>query len=127
MIASGMKENVNVIMQNNLSEKDLHDEKHIKKSSLWILVESMTNKIREVLDLPPVTRQKMHGAGYRSPPKPAVSNNGSRRNSTGMNGQSLKNSANESLVVNQLIGAMEHSTKMMVENMKDVLRQCFGT
>ena len=48
LIANGMKEGVHVILQNNLSEIHLHDEKHIKRNHVWMYEENMIKRIYEV-------------------------------------------------------------------------------
>ena len=112
LIANGIKEGVNVIMQDNLSEKHLHDEKHIRKNCLWILVENMTNKIREVMGLPPVNRTN-------APPSPREKSPG--RQTPG------KRTSMPPTAVTQIIGIMEQSQKMMLQNMREMMMQCLGT
>ena len=58
LIERGMPEFVHVVLQKELGEADLHDEKHIKVKSVGKYVSNMKNKIREVLDIPIPSRDR---------------------------------------------------------------------
>ena len=58
LIERGMPEFVHVVLQKELGEVDLHDEKHIKVKSVGKYVSNMKNKIREVLGIPIPNRDR---------------------------------------------------------------------
>ena len=76
LIEEGMPESVHLILQKELDESDLHDEKHIKIKSLGKYVVNIKNKMREVLGLPLPNRDRTTRG---SPPH--------RRNANGNNQQ----------------------------------------
>ena len=76
LIEEGMPESVHLILQKELDESDLHDEKHIKIKSLGKYVVNIKNKMREVLGLPLPNRDRTTRG---SPPR--------RRNANGNNQQ----------------------------------------
>ena len=115
LIANGMKEGVHIILQNNLSEIRLHDEKHIKRNHVWIYEENMIKRIYEV-----------SGNEY-VPPKQTNQTDHSRRNSSPPSKSSSADSktpVKSAPFVNQILGVLEQSNKQMLDNMKEMLKQC---
>ena len=101
LIKNGVKEGTHVILQENLSEKDLHDEKHIKKGSLWKVITNMTNKIHEV-------------SGMKF--SPTLNKDGNRQQ------QSVSTKAQPNM--KQILGVMAKSNEFMMENMRQLFEQC---
>ena len=114
LIERGANESINVIAQKDLEISDLHDEKHIKISSIGKYIANMKDRMREVLGMEPRSSQQ------RQP-----------RSGTKMNGRGGKQlqpiqrtgaKAGDDLQWMQLMQTtMEKNNQMMMENMKNII------
>ena len=104
LIASGLPESVNPILQNELKEQHLCDEKHIAEKRIGLYVKNMKNKIKEVLGITP-NHDKNRNLGT-SP----------RRSSNGTRHRDESTSKEKSAIVEQLLAAMEQSSSAMMNN-----------
>ena len=125
MIARNLPESVHSIMQEELTEQHLRDEKHIMEKKIGIYVKSMKNKIKEVLGIIPNNERKANSRGPRNHPGSRVQgfqhdvSHGSRVQ--GFQHDESHNEDNNS-IAEQFRVAMEQSHKMMMNNMTQFLK-----
>ena len=100
---------INIILQKDLDVSDLHDEKHIKISSIGKYVANMKDRMREVLGLPPRSNQPRHPSSVRGGKQ-------LRPN------QRVDTKTDDDLQWMQIMQtAMERNNQMMMENMKNII------
>ena len=118
LIERGATESINVIAQKDLEVSDLHDEKHIKISSIGKYISNMKDCIREVLGMPPRSTQRQLSSATKMYGRGGKQFGPSQRVGTRTEGD---------LQWMQIMQTtMEKNNQMMMENMRNIITSHFS-